>query len=73
MPHLLRFSRETESRLDHLCRQTGVSKAELIGRCLGIGMDDLETQLHMEGADNRPARSSETSLDQLLRESGLGA
>lgn len=71
MPHLLRFSRETESRLDHICQQTGLSKAELIERCLGIGMDDLESQLHMEGAGKRP--STETSLDQVLRESGLGA
>lgn len=71
MPHLLRFSRETESRLDKLCQQTGMSKAELIERCLDTGMDDLETQLHMEGASKRPV--TKTSLDQLLRESGLGA
>jgi predicted DNA-binding protein len=71
MPHLLRLPRETESRLDHLCQQTGMSKAELIEQCLGIGLDDLETQLHMEGASKRPV--TQTSLDQLLRESGLGA
>ena len=73
MPHLLRLPRETETRLEHLCRQTGLSKTELIERCIGIGMDDLETQLHMESAARQPARTSETSLDQLLRESGLGA
>lgn len=71
MPHLLRFSRETESRLDKLCQQTGMSKAELIERCLDTGMDDLEAQLYMEGASKRPV--TKTSLDQLLRESGLGA
>ncbi|MBZ0332004.1 hypothetical protein KZO25_16935 [Halomonas sp. ANAO-440] len=73
MPHLLRFPRETESRLEQLCLQTGLSKAELIERCLGIGMDDLEAQLHMETASREPAGASERSLDQLLRESGLGA
>ncbi len=73
MPHLMRLTRETEARLEHLCRHTGLSKTELIDRCVGIGMDDLEAQLYMESATRQPARTSETSLDQLLRESGLGA
>jgi RHH-type transcriptional regulator, rel operon repressor / antitoxin RelB len=70
MPHLLRFSRDLESRLERLCQQTGISKAELIERCVDAGLAELEAQLLVEGAGTPRA---ERSLDQLLRESGLGA
>lgn len=70
MPHLLRFSRELEARLDRLSQQTGLGKADLIERMVADGVTDLEHQLLIEGADRRQA---ERSIDQLLRESGLGA
>ncbi|MDI5934438.1 hypothetical protein [Halomonas kalidii] len=70
MPHLLRFSRDLEARLERLSQQTGLSKAELIERCVSDGAASLETQLLLESAGTaRPERS----IDQLLRESGLGA
>ncbi|PMR77471.1 hypothetical protein [Billgrantia endophytica] len=73
MPHLLRFSRDIDSRLEYLCQQTGMGKSELIERCVDVGLADFEAQLLMEGAGRRPAQGVKPSLDQLLRESGLGA
>ncbi|MBB3330894.1 putative DNA-binding protein [Halomonas campaniensis] len=70
MPHLLRLPRDLEERLEGLCRQTGLGKAELIERCLAEGLTGLEAQLLLEGA--HPPRVERT-IDQLLRESGLGA
>lgn len=70
MPHLLRFSRDLEARLERLSQQTGLSKAELIERCVSDGAASLETQLLLETAG---AARAERSIDQLLRESGLGA
>ncbi|MBF7051784.1 ribbon-helix-helix protein, CopG family [Halomonas sp. KAO] len=71
MPHhLLRFSRELDRRLDALAQTTGLSKAELIERCLEGGVAALEAELMVEGAE---AARAGTSIDQLLRESGLGA
>ncbi|TFH86831.1 hypothetical protein EQG41_10915 [Billgrantia azerbaijanica] len=72
MPHLLRFSRDVESRLEYLAQQTGMSKAELIERCVAFGLESLEAPLLLEGAPRRPADDAPT-LDQVLRESGLGA
>lgn len=70
MPHLLRFPRDTEGRLERLSRQTGLSKTVLIERCLDDGLNGLESQLLLETpALNRVERP----IDQLLRESGLGA
>ena len=69
MPHLLRFSRDLEARLERLSRQTGLSKAELIERCINDGVASLEAQLLLETA----AARTERPIDQLLRESGLGA
>jgi hypothetical protein len=70
MPYLLRLPRELDVRLERLCRHTGLGKGELIERCLAHGMGDLEGQLGVEGpvppVTDRP-------IDQLLRESGLGA
>nr|WP_298249081.1 CopG family transcriptional regulator [uncultured Halomonas sp.] len=71
MPHhLLRFSRELDRRLESLAQATGLSRSEVIECCLEGGVADLEAELMMEGAG--PARAR-TSIDQLLRESGLGA
>ncbi|PXX95294.1 hypothetical protein [Halomonas sp. LBP4] len=70
MPHLLRFSRDLEARLERLSRQTGLSKAALIERCVNDGVAALEAQLLLETAG---AARAERSIDQLLRESGLGA
>ncbi|MDR5902033.1 hypothetical protein [Halomonas icarae] len=71
MPHhLLRFSRELDRRLDALVQTSGLNKAELIERCLESGVAALEAELMMEGAE---AARGGTSIDQLLRESGLGA
>jgi predicted DNA-binding protein len=70
MPHLLRFPRDLEGRLDRLSRQTGLSKAVLIERCLDDGLNGIERQLLLETPMlSRPERP----IDQLLRESGLGA
>lgn len=69
MPHLLRFPRDLEARLERASHHTGITKAELIERLVQDGLADLETQLLIEGATPRVARS----IDQLLRESGLGA
>ncbi len=70
MPHFLRFSQGLETRLERLAERTGLSKAELIERLISEGVDELETDLMFEDA---PRRShSELSIDQLLRESGLG-
>ncbi|MBW6393374.1 MAG: hypothetical protein LPK08_05695 [Halomonas sp.] len=73
MPHLLRFSRDIESRLERLAQRTGKSKGELIERCLAVGMHDLESQLLLEEAVSAPLTIDGPALDQLLRESGLGA
>ncbi|MCC5884035.1 MAG: hypothetical protein JJU25_15555 [Halomonas sp.] len=73
MPHLLRFSRDIESRLERLAQRTGHSKSELIERCLTVGMHDLESQLLLEEAGSPSPALAKPSLDQLLRESGLGA
>lgn len=70
MPHLLRFSRDLEARLERLSQQTGLSKADLIERCVNDGVAALETQLLLETAGTTRA---ERTIDQLLRESGLGA
>lgn len=71
MPHhLLRFSRELDRRLETLAHTTGLSKSELIERSLESGVTALEAELLVEGA--KAARAG-TSIDQLLRESGLGA
>ncbi|HAR07093.1 MULTISPECIES: ribbon-helix-helix protein, CopG family [Halomonas] len=70
MPHLLRFSRDLEARLDFLAEKTGLSKAALIERLVSEGAEVLEAELAHEGAGSQRA---ERSIDQLLRESGLGA
>ncbi|APE32160.1 hypothetical protein BOX17_15105 [Halomonas aestuarii] len=69
MPHLLRFSRDIEARLERASHHTGITKAELIERMVQDGLADLEQQLLLEDAAPR----AERSIDQLLRESGLGA
>ncbi|WP_104203440.1 ribbon-helix-helix domain-containing protein [Billgrantia saliphila] len=73
MPHLLRFSRDIETRLQRLAQRTGIPKSELIERCLAVGMSDLETQLLLEDASHASFVVEPPALDQLLRESGLGA
>lgn len=70
MPHLLRFSRDLEARLAHASQQTGLTKAELIERLVQDGLGDMETQLLIE---TTAIPRIERSMDQLLRESGLGA
>ncbi|MBE0490046.1 MAG: hypothetical protein IBX53_13315 [Halomonas sp.] len=70
MPHLLRFPRDLEARLDVLAGATGLGKAELITRCVEVGVQALEHQRPAEGGG---ARLAERSIDQVLRESGLGA
>lgn len=72
MPHLLWFSRDTQSRLERLARSTGKSKKELIEGCLAMGMSELESRLLLEESVNPPPRV-DIPIDQLLRESGLGA
>lgn len=69
MPHLLRFPRDLEARLERASHHTGIPKAELIERLVQDGLAGLEAQLLLEGAAPRVERS----IDQLLRESGLGA
>lgn len=73
MLHLLRFPRDIESRLGQLAQSTGSSKGEVIERCLAMGMRELEAQLLLEEAVSAPLIVDTPSLDQLLRESGLGA
>ncbi len=70
MPHLLRFPRDLEARLERACHHTGITKAELIERLVEDGLTDLENQLLLE---ERATPRVERSIDQLLRESGLGA
>ena len=70
MPHILRLSRELEARLERLAEATGLSRSVLIERCLEGGVAALEAELLME--DAQPTRAG-ASIDQLLRESGLGA
>lgn len=70
MPHLLRLPRELDERLEHLVQTTGLSKTLLIERCLESGVASLEAELLLEGSHSTRAA---TSIDQLLRESGLGA
>ena len=72
MPHLLRFSRDIETRLERLAQQTGVSKTELIERCVTRALVELEAPLLREERPRR-APSEAPTLDQILRESGLGA
>ncbi len=69
MPHLLRLPRDLEARLEQLSQQTGLSKTVLIEQCLAEGLAGLEGQLLEEA--NQPR--AERTIDQLLRESGLGA
>ncbi|RTR04952.1 ribbon-helix-helix protein, CopG family [Halomonas nitroreducens] len=70
MPHLLRLTRDQEIRLDRLAERCGLSRTELLERLVAEGLAALETELMVEGAGLRRA---ERSIDQLLRESGLGA
>ncbi|XKE47304.1 ribbon-helix-helix protein, CopG family [Halomonas organivorans] len=70
MPHLLRLTREQDLRLERLAERCGMSRGELLERLVAQGLADLETELMLEGA-GRPR--AERSIDQLLRESGLGA
>lgn len=70
MPHLLRLPRELDERLARLAKTSGLSKALLIERCLEAGVAALEAELLLEGGQ---ASRASTSIDQLLRESGLGA
>lgn len=72
MPHLLWFSRDIESRLERLAQSTGKSKKELITGCLAMGMSELESRLLLEESVSAVPRVT-TPIDQLLRESGLGA
>ncbi|SEK20634.1 hypothetical protein [Halomonas daqiaonensis] len=69
MPHLLKFPRDLEARLERASHHTGITKAELIERLVQAGLADLETQLFLEDA---AAPRVDRSIDQLLRESGLG-
>lgn len=69
MPHLLRFPRDLEARLEVLAEATGLGKAELITRCVEAGIHALELQLLPDGG----TPLAERSIDQVLRESGLGA
>ncbi|UYG09622.1 hypothetical protein [Halomonas sp. M4R1S46] len=70
MPHLLRLTRDQEIRLDRLAERCALSRTELLERLVAEGLTALETELMIEGAGLRRA---ERSIDQLLRESGLGA
>ncbi|MDR5865869.1 hypothetical protein [Halomonas koreensis] len=70
MPHLLRLTREQEIRLERLAEHCGLSRTELLERLVAQGLADLETELMIEGASGPRA---ERSIDQLLRESGLGS
>ncbi|MFP4138418.1 MAG: ribbon-helix-helix protein, CopG family [Halomonas sp.] len=69
MPHILRLSRDLEARLERLAQSTGQSRSVLIERCLEGGVSALEAELLMEGPS---ASRAGASIDQLLRESGLG-
>lgn len=70
MPHLMLFSRDLESRLDRASQQTGITKSELIKRLVQSGLSDVESQLLIE---ETTMPLVQRSIDQRLRESGLGA
>lgn len=70
MPQLSRLSREQEFRLERLIAHTGVERSVLVERLVCAGLAALEADCFIEDdsmlSDGRP-------IDQLLRESGLGA
>ncbi|WP_046078621.1 hypothetical protein [Halomonas sp. HG01] len=68
-PHLLHLTRDQSLRLEHLAERCDLPVNELLNRLVGEGIANLESELMVEGAGLRKA---ERSIDQLLRESGLG-
>ncbi|MFG6137119.1 MULTISPECIES: ribbon-helix-helix protein, CopG family [Halomonas] len=70
LPHLLHLTRDQELRLERLAERCGLPRHELLERLVTEGIANLESELMIEGAGLRRA---ERSIDQLLRESGLGA
>ncbi|MCK2183106.1 hypothetical protein [Halomonas getboli] len=70
LPHLLHLTRDQSLRLERLAERCGLPRQELLERLVAEGLANLESELMIEGAGLRRA---ERSIDQLLRESGLGA
>jgi len=66
----VRFPRDLEARLERASQHTGIAKAELIERLVQDSLTQLETQLLLEECASPRV---ERNIDQLLRESGLGA
>lgn len=70
MPQLTRLSRDQESRLERLMIQTGLERHVLIEQLVSAGLAALEADYFIEDTS---LSSSDRPIDQLLRESGLGA
>lgn len=70
MPQLTRLSRDQEARLERLIIRTGLERNELIEMLVANGLRLLEAE-HF-GEDDTLSTDGRT-IDQLLRESGLGA
>lgn len=70
MPQLTRLSRDQEARLERLIIHTGLERSVLIEKLVANGLSMLEAT-HFDEEDARS--SGGRTIDQLLRESGLGA
>lgn len=70
MPQLTRLSRDQEARLERLIIRTGLERSALIEMLVANGLRLLEAEYF--GEDDSLATDGRT-IDQLLRESGLGA
>ncbi|MGO2132779.1 hypothetical protein [Halomonas halocynthiae] len=69
MPKLTRLSRSQEMRLERLIAHTGLERSVLIEQLVANGLSQLET----EHFGDDMMLSGGRTIDQLLRESGLGA
>jgi hypothetical protein len=70
LPRLLRLTHDQSRRLERLAERCDMSRHELIERLMSEGLAHLEHQRMLEDP-GRPR--AESSIDQRLRESGLGA
>lgn len=70
MPQLTRLSRDQEARLERLIIHTGLERSVLIEQLVANGLNMLEAGYF---GDDEDLSSGGRTIDQLLRESGLGA
>lgn len=70
MPQLTRLSRDQEARLERLIIHTGLERSVLIEQLVANGLNMLEAEYF---GDDEDLSSGGRTIDQLLRESGLGA